>query len=200
MRIFGLNPLYIAAGIGAIAAAAFFGLRTPETAAPRMLDHSAQTAMLQGDMKKLSFHDTARPVPAETFTAQDGNPATLADYRGKLLLVNFWATWCAPCRAEMPMLDDLQTQFGGDGFEVLTIATGRNPLPAIEAFFAEIGVQNLPLHRDPSQKLARAMGVFGLPITVLIDPTGTEIARMQGDAHWNSDSAKAVLRSLIPES
>ena len=95
------------------------------------------------------------------------------------------------------MLSALQEAYAGERFEVLTIATGRNPLPAMKAFFDEIGVTNLPLHRDPKQELARSMDVIGLPVNVLIDPEGREIARMLGDADWNSDSARAMLERLI---
>ena len=94
------------------------------------------------------------------------------------------------------MLSALQEEFGGDDFEVLTIATTRNPPPAMQAFFEEIGVENLPLHRDPGSTLAREMAVLGLPVTVILNPEGEEIARLQGDADWSSDSAKAVIRAL----
>nr|WP_245964113.1 TlpA disulfide reductase family protein [Roseovarius spongiae] len=160
-------------------------------------DYSAYQQMLEGDMKKLSFHAAPKAASALAFTTGDGGEGTLADHRGKYVLLNFWATWCAPCRKEMPMLSELQAEFGGEDFEVLTLATGRNPVPAIKAFFDEIGVDNLPMHRDPKQQVAREMGVLGLPITVILDPEGREIARMQGDAEWNSDSAKAMLRALL---
>ena len=162
-----------------------------------LADTAALEAMREGDMKKLNFHSAPRDVSQAAFDLEDGGTGTLADFEGRIVVLNFWATWCAPCRAEMPMLSDLQTQLGGDDFEVLTIATGRNPPPAMKAFFDEIGVDNLPLHRDPRQKLAREMGVLGLPITVILDRSGQEIARLQGDAHWNSDSAKAILQALI---
>jgi thiol-disulfide isomerase/thioredoxin len=97
----------------------------------------------------------------------------------------------------MPMLSELQTEFGGDEFEVVTLATGRNPVPAMTAFFEEIGVTNLPMHRDPNQRVARDMGVLGLPITVILDPAGREVARLAGDAHWSSDSAKALIAGLV---
>ena len=95
------------------------------------------------------------------------------------------------------MLSALQDELGGDTFEVVTIATGRNAPPAMKKFFDEIGVTNLPLHRDPNSALARDMAVLGLPITVILDPSGNEIARLQGDADWNSDSARAILRTLL---
>jgi thiol-disulfide isomerase/thioredoxin len=112
-------------------------------------------------------------------------------------VLNFWATWCAPCRKEMPQLSELQAELGGDAFEVVTIATGRNPPQAMQRFFEEIGVDNLPLHMDPKQALAREMAVMGLPITVILNPEGQEIARMRGDADWSSDSAKAIVSALI---
>ena len=95
------------------------------------------------------------------------------------------------------MLADLQRELGGDTFEVVTLATGRNPVPAMKKFFNEIGVDNLPLHRDPKQEIAREMAVLGLPVTVIINPDGMEIARMTGDADWSSDSAKAILANVI---
>lgn len=97
------------------------------------------------------------------------------------------------------MLSELQTEFGGPEFDVVTIAAGRNPPPAMETFFDEIGVDNLPLHRDPKSGLAREMGVLGLPITVILNPEGNEVARMRGDANWASDNAKAILRTILEQ-
>ena len=95
------------------------------------------------------------------------------------------------------MLSELQAEFGGDDFEVVTIATGRNPPPAMKTFFQEIEVDNLPLYRDPRSALAREMGVLGLPITVILNPEGEEVARMRGDANWASDNAKDILRTIL---
>ena len=194
--------VYIAVGLSAIAAIVFAlrdgdgPLQTTEGALMAN-DPAEMQAMLEGSMKKLRFHPSPQALPAVGFITDAGDEAMLLDFKGKYLLVNFWATWCAPCRKEMPMLSALQEAYAGERFEVLTIATGRNPLPAMEAFFDEIGVTNLPLHRDPKQALARSMDVIGLPVTVLIDPEGREIARMLGDADWNSDSARAMLERLI---
>ena len=95
------------------------------------------------------------------------------------------------------MLSELQTELGGDTFEVVTLATGRNALPAMKKFLANIDVENLPLHRDPKQKIARDMGVLGLPITVILNEDGQEIARLRGDADWSSENAKEILRAII---
>ena len=163
---------------------------------PALADTSDLEALREGTMKKLSFSEPT-PVSEKAFTDAQGGEFTLADFNGKIVLVNFWATWCAPCRKEMPMLSELQTEFGGEDFEVVTIATGRNSVPGIQKFFADIGVDNLPVYLDPKQKLARDMAVLGLPITVLLNEEGQEIARMRGDAEWNSESAKAIISALI---
>lgn len=192
--------LYIAAGACAIGAAALYLMPASNAdGGTGGAGHSELTAMLDDDMKKLVFHSTPKPVTETAFEADGGATGTLADFKGKIALVNFWATWCAPCRKEMPMLAELQTELGGDDFEVVTIATGRNPPQAMKDFFAEIGVDNLPLHRDPKQQMAREMGVVGLPVTLILDRDGREVARMLGDAHWSSDSAKAMLRKIIAD-
>ncbi len=112
-----------------------------------------------GDMKKLVVHDTPAATSDAAFELADGaGTATLADYSGKYVLVNFWATWCAPCRKEMPQLSELQREFGGEDFEVLTIATGRNSPQGIQKFFDDIGVDNLPRHQDPTAAACQPNG------------------------------------------
>jgi len=187
MRLFRLLTLYIALAISAIAA-------------PTLADVADIAALREGSMKKLVIHPTPKPVSeAEFYLADGAGMGTLADYRGKYVLLNFWATWCAPCRKEMPMLSALQAEFGGERFEVLTLATGRNTPAGMTKFFAEAGITNLPLHTDPKQALAREMGVFGLPITMILNPDGQEIARLLGDADWDSDSARSIVRLLIAQ-
>ncbi len=184
MRLFRSALLYLALSLGANTAVA--------------ADIATLDALREGDMKKLTFHAEPKPVGAATFELADGaGTATLADWQGKYVLLNFWATWCAPCRKEMPMLSALQERYGGENFEVLTLATGRNSPVGIQKFFDEIKVTNLPRHQDPKQAVAREMAVLGLPITVILNPEGQEIARLIGDADWNSDSAHAILDALL---
>ncbi|MEM7318966.1 MAG: TlpA disulfide reductase family protein [Pseudomonadota bacterium] len=163
-------------------------------------DIDALKALRDGDMKKLVFHSEPVDVSGQTFQLADGaGDGRLSDYQGKYVLLNFWATWCAPCRKEMPQISELQAEFGGENFEVLTLATGRNSPGGIIKFFDEENIENLPRHQDPKQAVAREMGVLGLPITVLINPEGQEIARLRGDAVWNSDSAKAIISALVAQ-
>ncbi|MEO1797909.1 MAG: TlpA disulfide reductase family protein [Pseudomonadota bacterium] len=159
-------------------------------------DYDAISEMRTGDMQKLVFHAEPEAVSENAFYLPDESAHTLADFKGKYILVNFWATWCAPCRKEMPMLAELQEEFGGDSFEVVTIATGRNQIEGMRQFFDDIEVDNLPMFRDPRQAVARDMAVLGLPITVILDPEGQEIARLRGDADWASDNAKAIVAAL----
>ena len=150
----------------------------------------------------LEFGQTTDASPAGADLIKDITEATFAAdvieaSQETPVIVDFWAPWCAACRHEMPMLSDLQAEMGGDAFEVITIATSRNAPPKMKAFFDEIGVDNLPLHRDPQSQLARQIGVMGLPVTLILNPEGQEVARLTGDADWASDEAKAVISALI---
>jgi thiol-disulfide isomerase/thioredoxin len=152
-------------------------------------------ALREGDMKKLALHAAPVPVPETGLVDAGDSPRSLAEYRGRWVVLNFWATWCAPCRREMSSLDRLQAAM--PGIAVVPVATGRNAVAGIERFFAEEAIANLPILRDPSSGLARGMGVLGLPVTVILNPEGQEVARLIGDAEWDSDSARAIMAALV---
>ena len=180
-----LNLLYTALLCGAIAAPAL-----AEEANPVDVE-----AAREAGMTKL-VDSFPGQVPDEPFTDLDGGEHRLTDYAGKPLLVNFWATWCAPCREEMPSLDALRAEMGGEDFEVLTIAAGPNSPNAIRTFFADEGIESLPTLTDPRMQLARSLGIVGLPVTLLIDAEGREVARLPGEADWMSEPALAVIEQL----
>jgi thiol-disulfide isomerase/thioredoxin len=160
---------------------------------PVQADVAAARAVLAGEMRKLVFAAEPAALPDLVLQDMDGVARPFADWQGRWVVVNFWATWCAPCRKEMPGLDRLAAMGLVD---VVTVATGRNPPPAITRFFEEIGVKNLPVLLDPKSALARQMGVFGLPLTVILDPEGREVGRLIGDAEWDSPDALAMFGAL----
>lgn len=125
-----------------------------------------------------------------------GGTRRLADDKGRVVPLNLRATWCAPCREKRPSPDRLEAGLGGDGFVVVPIATGRDPPQQIDRVLAETGLRNLPVLLDPRRVLARAMGVPGLPVTVLIDGNANEVPRLPGKADWASDPARKVRGQL----
>jgi thiol-disulfide isomerase/thioredoxin len=151
-------------------------------------------ALREGDMKKLALSD-GQALPDVAVHDADGVAHSLSNWQGQWVVLNFWATWCAPCRHEMPSLSALQTAL--PEVAVLPVATGRNSVEGVEAFFADTGVSNLPVLLDPKSELARSMGVLGLPVTVIVNPEGMEVARLLGDADWNSAHAHTILTALM---
>jgi thiol-disulfide isomerase/thioredoxin len=154
-------------------------------------------AYATGGMVKLTVLDVPEPLPEAVLLDAAGAEHSLDAYRGKWLVLNYWATWCVPCREEMPSLDALQEAM--PEIAVLPIATGRNMLPAIEAFYQEAGIDSLPVLRDPKSNLAHALGIMGLPVTVIVNPEGAEVARLIGGADWaGSEAATALPRKSQP--
>jgi thiol-disulfide isomerase/thioredoxin len=160
-------------------------------------DRASLKEMRGGDMVKLVVHDQPRDRIAETFRDLHGNPITLADYSGKVVLLNLWATWCPPCRAEMPAIDRLAGAMQGDDFAVIALSTDRGGVERVAEFFKDIQVENLKVMHDRTNDVARQAGVLGLPVTLILDRQGREIARMLGDADWDSPDARALLRRII---
>ncbi|MFK7944120.1 MAG: TlpA disulfide reductase family protein, partial [Paracoccaceae bacterium] len=113
------------------------------------------------------------------------------------VLLNFWATWCPPCRKEMPGIDRLAGEMGGDDFDVIALSTDRFDVERVIDFFEEIEVKNLGIHQDRSGATARRAGALGLPVTLILDREGREIARVAGEAEWDSPRVKAILTRVI---
>ncbi len=152
-----------------------------------------------GEVAAMLLADPPQDLSALSFNGPDGQPMTLADLGGKTLLVNLWATWCAPCRAEMPALDALQAELGGEDFEVVAINvdTGGDEKP--RKFLDEIGIASLAYYRDDTigvfNDLKRRSLALGLPVTLLVDENSCLIANMNGPAEWASEDAKRLVRA-----
>lgn len=160
------------------------GLTSDRQASPATTSE-ASTAP-DGRSTVMSLHDAPRPVPEFRFKNDNGKPLTLSDFRGKVVLLNIWATWCGPCREEMPTLDRLQAKLGGPHFEVVALSIDRAGIGMLSEFYAEIGVQHLARYIDESGKAAGELSALGLPTTLLIDREGREIGRHVGPAEWDT--------------
>ena len=159
----------------------------PAAAAP------AQTGMTS----EMSVLTQPRDLPEIRFVDAGDRNLSLADFRGKVVLLNLWATWCVPCRKEMPSLDRLQGQLGGDDFTVLALSIDRAGLPTVKRFYEEFGLQHIGLYLDVSGAASRAFGAPGLPTTLLIDRAGREVARKVGPAEWDSPEMLALVGQRI---
>jgi len=157
----------------------------------------AGPAAAQDAPKNFAIHDEARPVATIKFDDGRGQSRSLADFKGKVVLLNIWATWCVPCRKEMPALDRLQATLGGPDFEVVPISIDRGGIEAPSKFYAEIGVRNLAMYHDASGQAARALGAVGLPMTLVIDRGGNEIGRIVGPAEWDDAEIVEFLRRIV---
>jgi thiol-disulfide isomerase/thioredoxin len=144
--------------------------------------------------------DPPEPAPEVEFLDAEGNAVTLQDFRGQVVVLNLWATWCAPCRREMPSLDRLQAKLGGDDLQVVALSQDRGEsLDKIREFYDEVGVEHLAIYRDPKASVARALRAPGLPTTVVIDGDGREVGRVLGDAEWDGDGAVELLRGFMTQ-
>lgn len=147
----------------------------------------------------LSVFDRPRPVPEIRFQDGEGGALTLADFRGRVVLLNLWATWCAPCRKEMPTLDRLEARLGGKAFIVVALSIDRKGVDAVRRFYREVGAKHLAVYLDPAGQGSRGLAVPGVPTTLLIDPEGREVARKMGAAEWDSAAIVSLIERHMPK-
>jgi thiol-disulfide isomerase/thioredoxin len=140
------------------------------------------------------IHETPLAVPELSFVDGEGHEMSLADFGGRTILLNIWATWCVPCREEMPALDRLQAKLGNSGFEVVPLSIDRNGLPAVNAFYQELGLEALGIYVDASGKAVGNLGAVGIPTTLLINPEGLEAGRLVGPAEWDGPEIIEILQ------
>ncbi|MGH6661973.1 MAG: TlpA family protein disulfide reductase [Rhodospirillales bacterium] len=156
-------------------------------------------AAAEKGVEGFAIHDAPMPVPELAFQRGDGSPVTLKEFRGRVVLLNIWATWCVPCRREMPTLDRLQAKLGGAGFEVVALSIDRAGVEVVKKFYEEIGIKNLALYIDTTGKATRALKVVGLPTTLLIDAAGREVGRLVGPSEWDAPEMVSFLRKHVKE-
>jgi thiol-disulfide isomerase/thioredoxin len=158
---------------------------------------SSLAPLAKGEVAAMAIAKEPEPMPDLVFNGPDGKRMTLADFKGKTVLLNIWATWCVPCRQEMPALDRLQKAAGSDKFEVVAVNVDTSRLDRPKTFLGESGVINLAYYADPKAdiffQLKQAGKVLGLPTTFLVDPSGCQIGLMSGPAAWDSADAQALV-------
>lgn len=145
----------------------------------------------------MPLHDEPRAMLSPPFVDDGGRDLTLADFRRKVVLLNIWATWCIPCREEMPTLDRLQARLGGDDFHVLPLSIDRGGLAPVRRFYEEIGIEHLGIYLAEDIRAMWGFAVVGLPTTILVDRQGRELGRLSGPAEWDSAEAVALFETVI---
>ncbi|MEO3428268.1 TlpA disulfide reductase family protein [Pelagibius sp. CAU 1746] len=185
-------------------AALAFVLWIPVASAPiaseqeRLAESGGAPTVPEGPFAEdFTFSDPPVPAPSAVFQALEGGETSFADFRGKVVLVNFWATWCAPCVREMPSLERLHQALAGEGFTVLAVSQDRGGAGVVAPFLARLDLQRLPVYLDPKGKLARAFALKGLPTSFVIDRQGRVVAGLVGPAEWDSPQSLAFMRHYL---
>ena len=152
--------------------------------------------IIKGELRKFIFSEDKKILPKALVLDANENVVEFG-HNEDILVINFWATWCAPCKKEMPSLNNLAENMKYDDIRIITVASGRNSKEAINAFFTDNNLANLNQFRDPKGKMAMSYRVTALPTTVVIDPTGREIGRIIGDIDWNTAAIRTFFRKLV---
>jgi thiol-disulfide isomerase/thioredoxin len=203
-----MNPRYRTLAAGLVILAAITGIYWFQSgerkAAVLQTDASALQAgvsknLAKGALAAFIVRPQRRPVADIAFQDASGKELKLSQWRGRVVLVNLWATWCAPCRKEMPALAELQKQLGSAEFEVVAISIDRKGAAVSAAFMAETGAQALTLYVEPSGRILNDLEALGLPATVLIDRQGNEVGRLLGPAEWASPEAITLVKAAVAE-
>jgi thiol-disulfide isomerase/thioredoxin len=148
------------------------------------------------DLSEMKLSDPPKPLPEIAFQTADGATHRIADFKGRGMVLNLWATWCRPCVAEMPSLGRLSTRLAPDDIAVLAVSTDHGGAPVVQRFLAEHNIASLPVLLDSQGEIGQALGIRGIPTTLVIDRAGRERGRLEGAADWSSDQALALVRRL----
>lgn len=177
----------------AIATALFFYQRN--NASKSLLSGVVNVSVDIGGQRFMRWH-TPRELPLISFQDATGKTVSLADFQGRVILLNLWATWCPPCREEMPSLDRLNAKLGGPGFEVVALSIDRDP-DLIKLFYQDFGIRTLKHYVDPTTKVSDTLRAPGVPTTLLIDREGREIGRAMGPAAWDGPQVEALIDGAL---
>ena len=151
---------------------------------------------IRGELRKFIFSEKTEVLPKPLVLDANENMVEIG-YDEDILIINFWATWCAPCKKEMPSLNSLAQNMKYEDIQIITIASGRNSKEAIDGFFDDNNLVNLKKYRDPRGRIAVKYGVTALPTTVVINPTGLEIGRIIGDIDWDTTDVRSFFKKLL---
>jgi thiol-disulfide isomerase/thioredoxin len=187
----------LSAAVAAAMAVAFIAWRTAQPALPPRSAPSAVAQATASDQPPFITLDAPRPLPPLTFVNGDGAAMTLADFHGRIVLLNVWATWCVPCRKEMPALDRLQGKLQAADFAVVPLSIDHRGRDAVERFYRELGLTSLRIYLDPSGNAPYAINAFGMPTTLLIDRDGRELGRVIGAAQWDDAAMASRIKGYL---
>jgi thiol-disulfide isomerase/thioredoxin len=191
----------LAAGLAGVYGIGGFGGNGDPVCRPAVALASRLAPLAHGEVAAVNIATKPLRLPDLAFNDASGKPRTLADWRGRTVLLNLWATWCVPCRKEMPALNALEKRLGGPGFEVVTVNIDTRNLDKPKDWLKEVGVTNLAYYADPSAKVfqdLKAIGrAFGMPTTLLVDPNGCELGTIAGPAEWASDDAVKLVEAAL---
>jgi len=197
------NRVLIAAAVATALLLLFFSLKygpqllAPGEAVRQLTPVAGSVGSVSGNPLALSVFDQPRDLPEIRFADEEGHELTLADFRGRVALLNIWATWCVPCRKEMPTLDRLQARLGGKDFLVIALSIDREGVAPVKRFYQELRLEKLAIYVDPSGKGSRSLAIPGVPTTLLIDRQAREIARKMGPAEWDGAEIVSLIERTI---
>ncbi len=193
-----ITGYYLFEAYGRKAGPAETAAETPGAAAPAP-QGGVTRELATGTLAAFLVRPERKALPDIAFEDGTGKPLKLSDWKGRVVLINLWATWCAPCRKEMPDLAALQKELGSDQFEVVAISVDRKGAEASTTFLKETGADNLKLYVEPTTRIVGELQSAGLPATILVDRQGREIGRLLGPAHWAAPEAVALVKAALAE-
>lgn len=171
----------------------------PDAAKSNKIPDRVTRELSTGKLAAFVVHKQRKPLSDISFLDGTGKERSITEWRGRVVLINLWATWCAPCRKEMPELAQLQRLLGGDDFEVVAISVDRKGAEASAKFLIEAGAASLELYIDRSANVLNPLNAIGLPATILLDRQGNEVGRLLGPAEWASEDAVRLIAAALKE-